>query len=485
MKTNREKTVVNVAGFPKPTVHALQEKIERVAALQHGSRYETLPLANFMPHVTPKIGRQEVKSPRHLQPILDALTEFENGKPIRACFSVPPQHGKTQLLIHGIVWYMLRNVGSRCLYASYSQTRASRLADDIKRIVKASGSEIVKDTQEEIRIDNGGLVHFRSLEGPILGESYDLIVIDDPHKSWTEAVSPTISKRIFSNFTTTVESRIDPTRTGIIVVHQRLARTDLIGRLSLRGSEYQVTNLPAIKENGRPLWPLRFSPSNLKKIKDADPDRWQTLYMGVPTSDLISTFKPKGISFKHPQIDQRKLMQRIYGIDVGSSGRGDKSAIVELARHTTKDEYYVFRAWQGLSSAEEFAGIIKSWVTSSPAPVLWHGSGQECAVAESYRLHHGIDIDFIATNKSKMIRAMGVAKAWNAKHIHLPPGRNAGIDSLVQCLLAFSGNSRDQDDLVDALSSAWIGLQPNKEESPNAADMLHWGAKHLPRSAWS
>ena len=59
-------------------------------------------LQNFIPHITPKFTQ-----PHHLKPITDILDEVAIfNQSIKAIISIPPQHWKTETILHFIAKYL-------------------------------------------------------------------------------------------------------------------------------------------------------------------------------------------------------------------------------------------------------------------------------------------------------------------------------------------------------------------------------------------
>ena len=75
-------------------------------------------LLGFIPQVTPRF-----TPPVHLSKFALAL-EWARKMPVRLVVSVPPRHGKTELILHGIAWHLQRDPACEIAYIGYSQTFA-------------------------------------------------------------------------------------------------------------------------------------------------------------------------------------------------------------------------------------------------------------------------------------------------------------------------------------------------------------------------
>jgi predicted phage terminase large subunit-like protein len=113
--------------------------------------------------------------------------------------------------------------------------------------------------------------------GPVTGKGGDLIIVDDPHKNWEQAASPTYRKKMIEWFNSTLYTRAEPGG-AIIVVQTRWHEDDLAGYLiNEHADDWTVINCPAIagkddvlgRKEGEALCPERYTIETLKKIKAA------------------------------------------------------------------------------------------------------------------------------------------------------------------------------------------------------------------------
>src|SRR5690625_7065629 len=58
----------------------------------------------------------------HLKPLTDLFEQIRAGGQVNALLSVPPQHGKSETVLHGLGWRMLAQPEKRHAYASYAQS---------------------------------------------------------------------------------------------------------------------------------------------------------------------------------------------------------------------------------------------------------------------------------------------------------------------------------------------------------------------------
>lgn len=233
-----------------------------------------------MPLVSPSFA-----PPRHLGPLLTAFDRIEHES-LRLCLSVPPRHGKTEAVLHGIARLLARHPEWTIAYVSYAADIARSKSRQIRDYAAAAGVELRQDSKalHEWRTPQGGGVLATGIGGPLTGHGVRLLVVDDPFKNRQDADSALIRERTWQWFTSTALTRIEPGGSAL-VVHTRWHRDDLIGRCE-RHEEiaWEVTSLPAIDARGRALWPERWPVSELQRRRaEVGEYDWASLFQQHPT----------------------------------------------------------------------------------------------------------------------------------------------------------------------------------------------------------
>ena len=129
---------------------------------------------------------------------------------------------------------------------------------------------------------------------------HNCLIIDDPVKNRQEADSQTYRDRVWSEWQSTLSTRLHP-KAAVVVVLTRWHEDDLAGRLiKAEPNRWKLLNLPAIAEEddplGRPigaaLWPERYDEAELAGIKITAGSRdWEALYQGRPSPLQGGLFK--------------------------------------------------------------------------------------------------------------------------------------------------------------------------------------------------
>ena len=254
--------------------------------------------------------------------VLDA---FANGIIRRLIITMPPQHGKSLGASIMLPAYMLGlNPDLRVAIASYSATLASRFNRRAQRILESSeygqmfpgtaikkngtrGSYIRTADQAEI-IGHQGELFSVGREGSLTGNRVDIFILDDLYKDAMEASSPLIRENCWDWYTSVVKTRMH-NDSAELIVFTRWHEEDLIGRIGKRekivpltrweqleqsGEDWLLLNFEALKTSpptpidprteGEALWPQQHSAELLTAKRRLDPQRFECMYQGRPSS---------------------------------------------------------------------------------------------------------------------------------------------------------------------------------------------------------
>ena len=166
----------------------------------------------LMHSTTTPTANQEGWKPYELHSTLCALMEHvamtKNG---RALFSTPPQHGKTEIAGKFLpVWLLKIRPETRILYVTYGDSlsvRKSELARELYKNSKIKGYPISRssDSKSFWRLQGtNGFMYSTGIGGAITGEGFDLIIFDDPYKSFKEAFSATVRESVLYYWESTI-----------------------------------------------------------------------------------------------------------------------------------------------------------------------------------------------------------------------------------------------------------------------------------------
>lgn len=232
--------------------------------------------------------------------IIAAAVARGNG---RILISIPPRHGKSWFISQWLpVWFLSNWPDKRVLLSTYEANFAATWGRRARNIIKDKGHMVGLALAEDATASNnwattqeGGMVT-AGVGGPITGKGANLALLDDPHKNWAEAQSPTVLNAIHDWFDSTFYTRLEPGGTAI-VLHTRWGENDVIGYLMREkiADGWIHIRIPAISEDwqgvedllGRPpgeaLCPQRYDITALNRIKaNLSPMMWNALFQQRP-----------------------------------------------------------------------------------------------------------------------------------------------------------------------------------------------------------
>ena len=421
-------------------------------------------LLDFVPRVSPRFA-----PPLHLAPIADLIERAVRGESIRALISVPPRHGKTELLVHGIAWGLAQNPRLQFGYVSYAEAFARTKSRRARDLARASYITIRPDADalSEWRTrDDGGLLA-TGIGGPLTGHGVDILLVDDPHKNREEAESALLRQGVYEWFASTGVTRVEPTG-SIIVVHTRWHGDDLIGRLEresakfaesggIEGEHWDTINLRAIDErSGEALWPERWPVDVLlRRRRTVGEYEWAALFQGRPRPRGAKLFREPA-RYEHPEIAGRRI---IIGVDVAGtkSSRADWTVAAVLAVTGEADELCadvleVLRLQEEIPRVcRELEALQKRW----DAPLVIEGSGLGKAVPQTLLdVNPRLRIEVVYPSEDKFTRAQAYAAGWNQGRARLPPSA-PWLSEFLRVHTDFTGVNDRHDDDVDAAVHAW------------------------------
>ena len=181
----------------------------------------------------------------HHQVLAERLEAVGRGQLRRLIVSMPPQHGKSELVCRRWpAWLLGRRPETKIILCTHTATLAEAHSRDIQRIMESEAyrrlfPEVLlpraerwnqpgrwKRTNEYWELPQGGYLRAAGVGGAITGLRFDVGVIDDPIKSRQEADSPVERDRLWEWFVSDFFTRRSRDAT-IVVVMTRWHRDDL------------------------------------------------------------------------------------------------------------------------------------------------------------------------------------------------------------------------------------------------------------------
>lgn len=410
--------------------------------------------------------------PNHLRPIAELLARADVGT-VHACVSSPPRHGKTHLLLHGAVRYLMLHPTRTVGYAAHNDDLAHSKSREARDIALRAGMVLDKDSTSVHNwktIQGGGFLAAGRSAG-WSGYGVNLFLLDDLVADRAAADSVAEKESIESFFRSTAIQRVQPGG-SVIVNMTRWSRSDLIATLIDEGWEY--VNIPVQNERGEWLWPEFWPIVELEKKKHVTHEfDWSALYMGQP--------RPKGGSLFHApaRLDVAtikdgdywyKTRRRMFiGVDPAATEKSsaDFSAIVVGAFSLRPDRLLEMDILDVKCMQLEIPAIARELVTLQKkwnAKIAVESQGQGKGVAQMLRsINRDLQVYEVTTHDKnlapemrgdKYTRALPVAAAWNDGRVRVPL-EGEWVKSFLSEVERFTGVKDRHDDQVDALAYAW------------------------------
>lgn len=410
--------------------------------------------------------------PNHLHQMATDIEAAFRGGDIERYYTIPPRHGKSELVMNGLAWGLRNFPETPILYATHTARFANKQSKRIKRLARNAGVTIEhgSDRIDEWETPEGGGLIARGVGGEVVGRGFKIIVIDDPFKSRQLSEVPTYRERVFQWIRDDVFTRGTPDA-SVFVVHTRYTPDDPIGRLIKEG--WQGTVLRALAEDDDPLGRAPGEPLapelgwTLEKLahrrKNVNEYGWASLFQCRPQPRGGQVFDP-------PQFytDLPKTLKRAYGVDLAytAKSRADRSVMVEMLRHDPNPVgahdspdpiYYIPYAIVAQVESPEFARMLKARQVMKPAQMLFLCSGVEKGAAQ-FMAREVPRFIMQVVQFDKFVRAQDMSAAWNNGRVLLPDPSVYSVPWLSDFLDVFdgfTGKNDTHDDEVDAAVAAF------------------------------
>jgi hypothetical protein len=241
---------------------------------------------------------------RHLKLLSHKLVDMVMGRCLRLIITMPPRHGKSEMVSHWTPIWLLENFPEkRIILTSYEADFAASWGRKVRDTILRHQDDLNLRLDMNVQASNswmtlaGGGMNTAGVGGPITGKGADLLIVDDAVKNWQEASSYTIRERTWEWWQSTARTRLEP-GAGVVVMFTRWHEEDLVGKLidqmKIGGEHWEVFNFPAValehdalgRKPGEPLWPERYPLTELNILKSSMSVKvWNALYQQTPSGD--------------------------------------------------------------------------------------------------------------------------------------------------------------------------------------------------------
>lgn len=423
----------------------------------------------------------EYETPAHIIALAGRLEAIERGELKRLVVTMPPRHGKSELVsLRFPCWCLGRHPEMSIVQAGYAESIAlthSRRARDIfvspetrklfpdalYRPERAGQETVIPQRQaaHEWGTVQGGSYYAVGIGGGLTGRGYDVAIVDDPVKDAVEASSALIREKIWEWYRTVFRTRAAP-GAAIVVVMTRWHCDDLVGRLlrlaesDPQADQWEVLHLPAISD-GQALWPERYPIDVLEGIRTTiGSQAFAALYQGLPEIEGGNIVRREWWKYyrelpKHSRI--------IHSWDTAFKGGQADDWSVCTVWAEAEAGYYLVDLWRG---RVEFPELKRQAVALNdrdhPTAILVEDAASGQSLIQELRRGTRLPVLPVRPDRDKISRMTAVTPLIEAGRVLLPERAPWLADYLGE-LSAFPNG--EHDDQADSTSQAlgWLALQ--------------------------
>jgi predicted phage terminase large subunit-like protein len=435
------------------------------------------------------------KDSKHHRALAKVLEKVERGHIPRLIVTLPPRHGKTELISRRFIpWLLGRDQYRNIIFATYNEPFSQDIGSDCRNIMQSTSFKQVFPkfrfragglSREKLQSHDGGMAAFVGRGGSITGRGADVLIIDDPIKDAEEAQSPALRQKLWDWFTQVAMTRLMTKFACVVVVHTRWHEDDLIGRLTdptnpcyseMEAAKWKIINLPAIAiENdplgravGEALWPDRFDLEFLNAARSLDAKGFSALYQQQPSPEDGDLFRSDWITTY--ERNQKPADLRIYAASdhaIGEDKTRNDATVMIIGGVDSYGDLYILDVWWEKAGADKQVDAMLR-LAKQYKPMLWFAERGHItkSIAPFLRKRmqeeqNYFSIEEVTPVANKVQRAQSIMGRMSMKKVKFPkhaPWLMAARDELLKF-----PNAR-HDDFVDAL--AWLGMSIDRMASP-------------------
>ncbi|MDE8349890.1 MAG: phage terminase large subunit [Acidocella sp.] len=407
----------------------------------------------------------------HHKALIGRLEDILESRCDRLMVQMPPGYAKsTYGSILFPAYFLSRHQGSQIIATAHTASLAEHFGRQVRRTIlenEASlGLSLTKDSRAAGRfgLQNGGAYFAAGVRGPITGRRADLILIDDPVKSWAEAESLVFRDALHDWYRAELTARLKP-KGRVVLLMARWHEDDLAGRLMQAGGAWQVLRLPALAETddplgraeGEALWPSWQDAEEIARRRVEVGERaFSAIYQQRPRPPDAALFNVKTVQII-PVAPELTRCIRAWDLAASLPGAGrNPDYTVGLKLGVALDNKIIILDIIRIqaSPSQVAARIIATAKTDGVATLvaLPQDPGQ-AGLAQVAMLTSGLlgyNVNASVESGPKVMRAMPAATQMDAGNITLLAA--PWNENFLSELLAFPESGKD--DQVDALSRA-------------------------------
>ncbi len=320
---------------------------------------------------------EDYKVSWHHKVLVDKLESVERGDIKRLIVTMPPRHGKSEIIsVQFPAWLVGRNKNRNIIEASYSGDLAVDFGRKVRNIIAGDKYKhlfpkvtLAEDSQAKGKWNTNGKGEYNAvgIGGATTGKGADFLIIDDYCKNRQDAESEVIRESTWTWYTSTARTRLSP-EGAIVVLATRWHDDDLIGRIlkSENAHLWDVVHLPAIatedeqfRKKGEALWADHFTLPILEETKtDIGAYDWSSLYQGNPIDSDSQEFGRHMFKYRSEDDLKDKRLNRYLTIDLAFSDKETSDDIGFCDNRVDPRNIWNIRAWKRKLNPKDFIDYL-------------------------------------------------------------------------------------------------------------------------------
>jgi predicted phage terminase large subunit-like protein len=407
----------------------------------------------------------------HHRLLIDKLQDVADGTCDRLMVQMPPGSAKS---FYGSILFPAYFFGKyprgQIIATAHTASLADYFGGQVRKTIVRHGELLGVRLAKESRavgafsLQEGGEYLAAGVRGPITGRRADLILIDDPIKSWAEAERDTLRNALHDWYSAELAARLKPGG-RIVLIMTRWHDDDLAGRLIRAGDGWTQLKLPALaaaddplgRAEGAALWPAwQDEEAIARRRREVGELVFAAIYQQAPRPADSALFNIKTIRTL-PEAPVGVRCIRAWDLAATAAGMGrdpDYTVGLKLAETAEKQLVVldVIRVQASPAQVEERILTTAAADGTHVTVALPQDPGQAGAaqIMTMTRALAGYKLMATPETGSKEARAMPAATQIDAGNLHIvfAPWNDAFLAELA----AFPDARKD--DQVDALSRA-------------------------------
>ena len=437
-------------------------------------------LYRFTRHMFKARKGHEWQRAEHHRIVCEALARVYRGECKRLIVNIPPRYSKTELALNWLAWTLGKNPDAEYILTSYSATLASNNAalardivthDEYRAIFPRVALRDDATAKHDWRTTAGGIVYAAGAGGTITGfgagkarEGFGgAIIVDDPHKP-DEATSRAQRRNVQEWFQNTLESRKNSPNTPIIIIMQRLHPDDLSGWLLAggNGEAWEHVCLPALQDDGSPLWAEKHTADDLKRMQAANRLVFAGQYMQQPVAEGGNIIK--GEWLQSYDIPPRMKWRAVYVDTAQKTGERHDFTVMQEWGLGDDGKAYLLDQLRGRFEVPDLERRLPAfWAKCAARDSSQWGALRAMKIEDAasgtgliqkLRREHRFPVAGITRKKDKYTRVLDVLGYIEAGHVCIPRAASFTSDFLAECEAFTADDSHAHDDQVDPMVDA-------------------------------